>query len=600
MKKLSFRETLEGIRCLYGFLKGQSLLYAVGLILVSAFQLFSSLFEGQLYSTVTRIGQLGSGKIREQLFFICGLLVVLVAMRVVGIIFYQKSVARGDEALRRQLGRKLIRMPLSVWHTRHSGDWMAVLGKDADEASEVYKDQANTILACVIQAAGGLVILLWTNPVLAAWGLATGIGYMWIGFLNWKRMYGYENRQREAAGAMAAQLSNQIEGRWVSRFYNLQKVLLRKMGAALEEYEANGRQSARVSAMNGGLNQIGYTLSYSGTLIVGLILVNAGQITLPEMMAMWPLSLGIAFGLLQIGFLFTDYQSTAAAVGRLQHIFELPQEKTARRENFVDVDEEEPAVRLEHVSFSYEALEEEEGRIFSEDCRGQRKYVLQDCTLSIRKGERVAFVGESGSGKSTLMKLLLGFYRPQEGRIEVDGINAAESPSEVRSKISYVPQKSQLFDDSIYENIAIVKSGSNREDVMRAAALAGADEFIRQLPQGYETQAGEDGGKLSGGQRQRIAVARAFLKDAPIIVMDEVTAALDGKAENHINRTLTGLGKDKTVLLVTHRLSSAMLAERIVVMERGRIVEIGSHEELLKRNGYYSMLWKAGMEKENA
>ena len=225
---------------------------------------------------------------------------------------------------------------------------------------------------------------------------------------------------------------------------------------------------------------------------------------------------------------------------------------------------------------------------------------FRDCTLSIRKGERVAFVGESGSGKSTLMKLLLGFYRPQEGRVEVDGINASESPSEVRSKISYVPQKSQLFDDSIYENIAIVKSGSNREAVMRAAALAGADEFIRQLPQGYETRAGEDGGKLSGGQRQRIAVARAFLKDAPIIVMDEVTAALDGKAENHINRTLTGLGKDKTVLLVTHRLSSAMLAERIVVMEHGRIVEIGSHEELLKRNGYYSMLWKAGMEKENA
>ena len=140
----------------------------------------------RLYSTVTRIGQSESGKIGEQLFFICGLLVLLVVMRVAGIIFYQKSVARGDEALRRQLGRKLIRMPLSVWHTRHSGDWMAVLGKDADEASEVYKDQANTVLACVIQAEGGLDILLWTNPVLAAWGLATGIGYMWIGFLNWK------------------------------------------------------------------------------------------------------------------------------------------------------------------------------------------------------------------------------------------------------------------------------------------------------------------------------------------------------------------------------------------------------------------------------
>ena len=154
---------------------------------------------------------------------------------------------------------------------------MAVHGQDADEASEVYKDQANTILACVIQAAGGLAILLWTNPVLAAWGLATGIGYMWIGFLNWKRMYGYENRQHEAAGAMAAQLSNQIEGRWVSRFYNLQKVLLRKIGAALEEYEANGRQSARVRAMNGGLNQFGCSLDYSGTVHVGPIPVNGGK-----------------------------------------------------------------------------------------------------------------------------------------------------------------------------------------------------------------------------------------------------------------------------------------------------------------------------------
>lgn len=274
---------------------------------MSAFQLFSSLFEGQLYSTVTRIGQSGEGRIAEQLFFICGLLAALVVMRVVGTIFYLRSVARGDEALRRRLGRTLVRMPLSIWYTRHSGDWMAILGKDADEASGVYKDQANMLLACIIQAGGGLMLLLWMNPVLAAWGLITGLGYMWIGFLNWKRMYGYENRLREAAGGMAEQFSNQIEGRWVSRFYDLQTVLSGKMDAARKEYEDGGERSARVSALNGGLNQIGYTLSYSGTLIVGLILVNAGRLTLPEMLSMWPLSLGIAFGLLQIGFLFINY-----------------------------------------------------------------------------------------------------------------------------------------------------------------------------------------------------------------------------------------------------------------------------------------------------
>ena len=281
-------------------------------------------------------------------------------------------------------------------------------------------------------------------------------------------------------------------------------------------------------------------------------------------------------------------------MGRLQHVFSLPCEEAGSADACGASDKEEPAVRLEHVSFCYEAPEEKAENTSGDDGCDRKKYVLRDCSLCIRKGERVAFVGESGSGKSTLMKLLLGFYRPQEGRIEVDGIDVSASPSAVRGRISYVPQKSQLFDDSIYENIAMVRPESGREDVERAGARSGADEFIRQLPEGYETRVGEDGGRLSGGQRQRIAVARAFLKDAPIIVMDEVTAALDGKAESHINRTLGSLGRDKTVLLVTHRLSSAVLAERIVVMERGRIVETGSHEELLKKKGYYSRLWEAG------
>lgn len=218
--------------------------------------------------------------------------------------------------------------------------------------------------------------------------------------------------------------------------------------------------------------------------------------------------------------------------------------------------------------------------------------IFKNFSLYIPSGLRVGLVGVSGSGKTTLTKLLLRFADVDVGEITIDGQDISKvTQKSLREAISYVPQESSLFHRSVFDNIAYGKLRASKEEVLRAARLANADEFIRKLPDGYETMVGERGVKLSGGQRQRIAIARAILKDAPILVLDEATSALDSESEALIQGALTNLMKGRTSIVVAHRLSTIAGLDKIVVLDDGKIVEQGSHEELLKANGEYAKLW---------
>jgi ATP-binding cassette subfamily B protein len=212
--------------------------------------------------------------------------------------------------------------------------------------------------------------------------------------------------------------------------------------------------------------------------------------------------------------------------------------------------------------------------------------------LKIPAGKTVGLVGVSGSGKTTLTKLLLRFDDVTSGAIYIDGKDIRDvTQTSLREAIAYVPQESSLFHRSIFENIAYGKMDATREEVIRAAKLANADEFIRELPNGYDTLVGERGVKLSGGQRQRVAIARAILKDAPILVLDEATSALDSESEALIQEALKNLMKNRTSIVVAHRLSTIAGLDMIVVLSEGKIVEQGSHQELLKKGGEYAKLW---------
>jgi ATP-binding cassette subfamily B protein len=258
-------------------------------------------------------------------------------------------------------------------------------------------------------------------------------------------------------------------------------------------------------------------------------------------------------------------------------------------------------IQFQNASFKYtnssEELKEDEDPGSDSDMAGSKnkkelQHLFQNLNLTIQPGEKIGLVGPSGGGKSTLLKLILRFYDVDSGQVLIDDVNVKDViQSKLRQQIAYVPQDPALFHRSIKENIGYSKPNAKNSEIQKAAKQAYVDEFIQTLPEGYETLVGERGVKLSGGQRQRVAIARAILKDAPILLLDEATSALDSESESYIQKSLEKLMKGRTTVVVAHRLSTIRKMDRIIVVDKGRVVDSGPHEQLLKTSPLYKKLW---------
>jgi len=564
---------LDKLAYMLQFLKGHLVLYWLGTLMIASFGFLLNVFSGQLYRVITGLAD-DWVRFWRELGLVFVLLLVIVILVGAGNWLFTSAVAYGDQALRKKLSFQMSRMSMADWYSRHSGEWLTMLGKDADNAARSYKQVIVNAAGLAIQLVGGILVVL-KAPWLLLYALVSGFAYFGIGIIQRKRYKKYAEGEQQAAADAASYIEDVLNGFIVMRLYHLLKLLMERHEEAVKEGREYGWKIAKVSILNGALGQIGYTLGFSGVYLVGLLLVNQGQMSVPEMLAIWPIAMGVSNSISHGGFFLTSIQPTVVAIERVMGALELQIEQDGRLSQ-VEERDDGIALELRDVCFGYE----------------ENKPVLDHVSLQIRKGEKIAIVGESGCGKSTLVKLLLRFYDVQQGEIRLGKHLVADyTLSALRGQFAYVQQNARLLGGTIFQNISMVREEATQEQVYEAARNAYADEFIRELPEGYETQVGERGAQVSGGQRQRIAIARAFLKDAPIMIFDEITASLDSESEAKVQQAVDATPQEKTLIMITHRLSAAVSADCILVMDKGRLVESGSHSELLAQGGVYTRLW---------
>ena len=401
------------------------------------------------------------------------------------------------------------------------------------------------------------------------------VSYLTVAIVTYYKTRKVDEALANAENKQTGQLADAITNEMSVKSYARESAEALRFGRATTRTKNATFDVAKVSFWrNLSMNTLNM-MTFAGLLVLIVLSHNLFGLTIANMVFLYSLSNSLLSNVWTINHILRAVNRSFGNAKEMVEILDMPLIIDDKTDKPLRVNDAE--IEFSHISFQH---------------KEQKTKLFDDFDLKVEAGRTVGLVGVSGSGKTTLTKLLLRFDDVTAGAIYIDGQDIRDvTQKSLREAIAYVPQESSLFHRSVYENIAYGKVGATREEVMRAARLANADEFIRELPDGYNTLVGERGVKLSGGQRQRVAIARAILKDAPILVLDEATSALDSESEALIQEALANLMKGRTSIVVAHRLSTIAGLDEIVVLDEGKLVEKGSHHELLKQSGEYAKLW---------
>ena len=475
-----------------------------------------------------------------------------------------------------------VKSDIAKLHNRSSGDMMAAI-----------MNEISSIVGMISTAINGFVKQLFTLGALVCVMFYQNFELSLIAFIGFplaaypiyklgKKLRNLSFSNQLMAGKFATQMSDTLQYSKLVKSYNCEDFEIRRMTLITDSIFKMGKKMSRISLIASPFVESLAGVGVAAVIWYGGQKVLSGETTTGAFFSFFAAMMMAYRPLKSVSGMNSGVQMGLAAATRFYQLLDEKQE-IIDKPNAVELNNVKGEIKFENVSFNY-----------VED-----KKTLESIDIEIPAGKTVALVGHSGGGKSTIMSMILRFYDPQSGAIKIDGHDIRDvTLHSLRGSMSVVNQEVMLFDDTIIENIRYGKEAATEEEIVKAAQLAEADEFIKALPNGYHTKIGQNGIRLSGGQRQRIAIARAILYNAPILLLDEATSSLDPVSERLIKDALNTLMKNRTTLVIAHRLSTVIHAHKIFVVSHGKIIESGTHKELLERSGAYANLYSKQFEIE--
>lgn len=480
-------------------------------------------------------------------------------------------------SLRKSISEKLNRLSLRYYDTHKKGDILSRVTSDLEKVSDTLQEGLTQLISSLITVVGAFVMMVLISPSLTLAAFGTIIASVIIAALISAKTHRYYAANQTALGELNANIEEAFTGNDLIKAFNLQNDMIKTND---ELNETLRKTSAKAQFITYAINPLVRLTGQMGYVIIavrGAMDVISGNITIGEIQAIFQYVNQIAEPVTQLSFTINSLRGAVASAERVYQILDEPEEipDTA---NTVCLPQPRGAVAFEQVRFGYSA----------------DNILMKNINIHVKSGSKIAVVGPTGAGKTTLVNLLMRFYELQSGKITIDGININEmSRRELRSILGMVLQDTWLFSGTIAENIAYGRSDASLEEIRRAAEAARIDHFIRTLPKGYQTVLDDESSGISVGQKQLMTIARVILADPSILILDEATSSVDTRTEIEIQKAMDHLMRNRTSFVIAHRLSTIRNADLILVMRNGTIIEQGTHDELLRLNGFYADLYKS-------